>query len=613
MSSPEVGAVSEALGPAPATLRIALLLPTPEAVADFLTPIAALCDRGHSVHLALQQISSAPRGADARLFASYPSLSIGYAPPRRDPWLATARRLRSPDPDGASETSSRIRAGLRRALPPDPAMVSYLAQLDLDLVLLTDGSAEMGVQADCLLACRRLGLATACLAAPGQTEAVSAPDDGSPPTLTWTAGAQAAFVEAAEAKAGRRPAADATAVLWRPLLWASRVMEGGGEDDDDALGATGVAARLQEVYARRAFPALVRLGAALLPGEHPILEDQVLGRLRPERLERMLSVEAALSACAAGGGPIVIGPWLGDVDLEILYWLPFLRWYRKKYRIDKDRMILISRGGVQRWYDTVGGRYLDLGELFPPDEAVALESARAEELTRRGKLFGVTQADQTIFRRALRHCGLRHASLLPPTRMAQTFEPYWEDQAGQGFIAGLTRFQAFTLKEKRVRAICPGLPARYLAVSFQARESFPDTPGNRDVVAGALERLSQRIQIVLLDPPHAPGLSEGVAETERIHRLEPVATGLQDAQSAAIAGGEAFVGSHNGLAYLAGHFGKAAVCVESHPSRLQSTHKAFAQRQLPALGGRLTFLDAQDARGLEQLFNHDPIAENARS
>src|SRR6266581_2495840 len=37
------------------------------------------------------------------------------------------------------------------------------------------------------------------------------------------------------------------------------------------------------------------------------------------------AVESQLERLAAGGRPVVAGPWEGSLEVELLYWMPFLR------------------------------------------------------------------------------------------------------------------------------------------------------------------------------------------------------------------------------------------------------------------------------------------------
>ena len=43
-----------------------------------------------------------------------------------------------------------------------------------------------------------------------------------------------------------------------------------------------------------------------------------------------------------------------------------LRWAQECYGLDPKRLVLVSRGGVDQWYYTIGHRYVDLFDLHEP-------------------------------------------------------------------------------------------------------------------------------------------------------------------------------------------------------------------------------------------------------
>ena len=79
-------------------------------------------------------------------------------------------------------------------------------------------------------------------------------------------------------------------------------------------------------------------------------------------------VERDIAAVARGRGPIIAGPWLSEVGFEVLYWIPFLRWFEDRYRIDPERVIAVSRGGVAGWYGDLAARYVEIFDHLSPEE-----------------------------------------------------------------------------------------------------------------------------------------------------------------------------------------------------------------------------------------------------
>ena len=76
-------------------------------------------------------------------------------------------------------------------------------------------------------------------------------------------------------------------------------------------------------------------------------------RLALRRIERL----------ARGDAPIVAGPWSGRVTFELLYWLPLLNWLTGVAGVERERMVAVSRGGVDGWYADVAGTYRDAEEM----------------------------------------------------------------------------------------------------------------------------------------------------------------------------------------------------------------------------------------------------------
>jgi hypothetical protein len=86
---------------------------------------------------------------------------------------------------------------------------------------------------------------------------------------------------------------------------------------------------------------------------------------------RIRAVETQLAELAAGDGPIVAGPWRGSMGVELLYWIPFLRWFRLRFGVDRSRLVAVSRPGAASWYADVCSSYAEspdrvVGRPLPP-------------------------------------------------------------------------------------------------------------------------------------------------------------------------------------------------------------------------------------------------------
>ena len=79
-----------------------------------------------------------------------------------------------------------------------------------------------------------------------------------------------------------------------------------------------------------------------------------LAKVQGARLERNLA------AIAGGAETIVAGPWLGEVGFELLYWVPFLRWFAERFHVAPERILVVSRGGTGAWYRPFAANYLEI-------------------------------------------------------------------------------------------------------------------------------------------------------------------------------------------------------------------------------------------------------------
>ena len=89
-----------------------------------------------------------------------------------------------------------------------------------------------------------------------------------------------------------------------------------------------------------ASPALraIQLGAApMLPRSWKLRISRGFGELTSARVHRQLA------RLIRGRGPIVAGPWLGEVGFELLYWIPFLAWFAERFDVPRERLVVMSR------------------------------------------------------------------------------------------------------------------------------------------------------------------------------------------------------------------------------------------------------------------------------
>ena len=310
-----------------------------------------------------------------------------------------------------------------------------------------------------------------------------------------------------------------------------------------------------------------------------------LGRAR-EGMARVLDehrIEREIAAVASGRGPIVVGPWLAEVGFEVLYWIPFLRWFAERYQIDPARMTAVSRGGVADWYADVAGGYVEILDHLSP-EVFAARNARRQESDEAGgqKQHAPGALDRELLSLARETLGASDARVCHPSLMFRLFRQFWLGNRGLGLPLAHTRFASPAPGDGDL----PPLPERFAAVKLYTGRALPDTPEWRGVLASLVARVAERMPVVLLDT----GLALDEHEDYQFERPNvislrghlPPARNL-GLQTRIIARASLFVGTCGSLAWLAPMLGVDTVAVYGD-DRFLASHLHFAGHAFDAMG-----------------------------
>ena len=495
------------------------------------------------MHLGL----TAPARAEAlsALWQDQSGLTVGQAVPRRDVWVRLADRL---------DLDARLR------LPPDPGVRVYLAQLDLDLLLLA--APEAGpLETDYLAAAAHLGLPGVIMAQ--TTEAVLA---------------QAAPGACLSPQRPGRTPPD----LWARLIWSELTQppEAGPSSAVEARGqAGGLWPGLQEAYARRVYPALASAIESLAPERRPLLKNSLRERLQRSVLDDEISAEAIMAAAGESQGTVVLGPWWDDAGQELLYWGPFVDWWRRRYKVDKERIVVVSSGRAGAWYESVLGRYIDLAELYDPHALAELKRTRGEEMRHRNKRFGSTQADREVLKRLNRRLGFRGVTALPPWVMAVALDRYWSGEAGPAVLASRTRPRPLKIKQKVARRLFSRLPDAYVCLDVSGAAAA--APERRQALEAVALRIARDHEtVVLAEPDDVAFAGSLVGESMMLQVIELEAAARKEIASAVLAAANGFIGPPGWMAYAAANLGRPVVCLTSATGPRELIDQGSADRLL---------------------------------
>lgn len=280
--------------------------------------------------------------------------------------------------------------------------------------------------------------------------------------------------------------------------------------------------------------------------------------------------EAALARAIREGRKLLVGPFLGEVGFELLYWLPVLR--RLLAGVERERVTVLARGGAGTWYGDVAGHSIDVLDLVPPDGYLdeLVERRRREGNT---KQYFPDRLDQRLTQLALERVGDAVAvhPLLMYSRMRFVLEGLQTpDEA--------TRIGDYRPLAVEDRAPPSGCPADFVAVKLYFSDSFPDDEASRTIAAAVLAELVEETDVVVLTSgTQLDEHREWVPSGARMHDSSAWVTPQDNlaVQTALVARARALVATYGGFSYLGPMLGV--------PTRALYTREAFQRVHLDVL------------------------------
>jgi hypothetical protein len=308
-------------------------------------------------------------------------------------------------------------------------------------------------------------------------------------------------------------------------------------------------------------------------------------------------IERELESIAGRGRPLVVGPWLSEVGFETLYWIPLLHWLQAAFRLDPGRVVAVSRGGVAAWYRGVADRYVEIWDHMDPAEFARRNAERGV-----AKQYDLSPLDHHVLDAVAARLGMRDFDVIHPGMMYRLFTLYWSGQRAMGFVDAHTRY---TRVEPPSLIDAARLPREYIAVKFYAARSLPDTPDVRSRLRALVERLAERLPVVLLDTglvledDHA---DYAFTSSGRVVSARPWMSAQNNlgVQTQIVAGARAFVGTCGSIAWLAPRLGVNTSALYTDPKWLHA-HLPVAMRAYHRLdAGRFATVDLRALDPLEQ-------------
>ncbi|NOT25597.1 MAG: hypothetical protein HOP16_05785 [Acidobacteria bacterium] len=343
---------------------------------------------------------------------------------------------------------------------------------------------------------------------------------------------------------------------------------------------------------------------ALAAPRHGVRLVRRAGRLREqaEAARAEWGLEREIAQVARGRGPIIAGPWLSEVGFEVLYWVPFLRWFQDRYRVDPERIVAISRGGVADWYGGIAGRYVEIFDHLTPEEFGRRNRERHQQQEAGGqKQTTPGDLDAHLIQAARDTLRLSDAAVCHPSLMYRLFNRFWFGNRALDLVLARTRYEPIHVAP--MTGI--GLPERYVAAKFYTGGAVSDTPEVREALRGLVRTAAARMPVVMLDTgmttdEHEDYLFRDIPNVVSVREhLEPRSN--LGVQTRIIAGSRGYLGTCGSLAWMAPMLGVDTLAVYSEERFLVSHVYFAAQAYRQCESGRFDTLDLRAATELEAL------------
>ena len=330
-------------------------------------------------------------------------------------------------------------------------------------------------------------------------------------------------------------------------------------------------------------------------------------RLAGLAAERREATSSDLAHALAGDGPIIAGPFDGEVGHELNYWIPFLQTLVEGDPLLRGRLVILSRGGVASWYSRVSDRYLDVYDLLPVDDALAVAEASRAERGGQRRQFAITAGDLRLLGLARERLGFGEVANLHPS---VAVAPAPSEIRLRPLLLGALPFAYRPLAAGEVP---PGidLPERFVAVRLYGSRVLCVTPEHQALIADTVARIAEHVPVVALEPgrsfdDHADFCVEANEQVTIVRGDDPC-TNLA-VQSAVLGRAAACVCTYGGVGILSVMLGRPTIAlVASRRARVQSEILTLIERfaRAPGFGPHLVIeahqgsdiIPALEARG----------------
>ncbi|OGG15938.1 hypothetical protein A3D78_01175 [Candidatus Gottesmanbacteria bacterium RIFCSPHIGHO2_02_FULL_39_14] len=213
------------------------------------------------------------------------------------------------------------------------------------------------------------------------------------------------------------------------------------------------------------------------------------------KLRRVIDKNNLSNHKAAGTKLIIFGPWLGEVGSELQYWIPFIRKIKRQLYPDA-RIIVISRGGVESWYQDITKDYIELFDHLTVPQYTKLRNS-VVKVTGLEKQLIMSPAEKKLIKYILEKKNCPDCLLIHPSSMWKEILPWAEGKISLNDVLSLLSFNKIPVLEKYKNLTDKlNLPKTFFVMKFYESSLFPKTENNILFIKNLTNYLTQKSNVV---------------------------------------------------------------------------------------------------------------------
>lgn len=194
---------------------------------------------------------------------------------------------------------------------------------------------------------------------------------------------------------------------------------------------------------------------------------------------------------------LFLGPWFGEVGPELQYWIPFIQNLVKKGFLKEQKIIVLSRGGVQSWYSNITKNYFDLFDYIDQKE---YQKIRSEILLYSQKQTKVHNLERLLVEKIATSMNITSYNVIHPSFMWNEVVFWLQEKITLDDILNILHFQPIgpSLSEYKKLVDKLKLPENFIAIKFYTSNVFELTEEVKKELNNFLKKLARKHTLVLL-------------------------------------------------------------------------------------------------------------------